>query len=57
ATASDTDSDVEDGAGTDIREMKQKNSSGFSEFAVRRIKQAPYGRREIEIAEQGSCIY
>ncbi|CAF0786265.1 unnamed protein product [Rotaria sordida] len=51
-TASDSDSDVEDGAGTDIREMQHKNSSGFNDFAVRRIKHAPYGRREIEIAEQ-----
>ncbi|CAF4648087.1 unnamed protein product [Rotaria sp. Silwood1] len=52
STASDSDSDVEDGAGTDIREMQHKNSSGFNDFAVRRIKHAPYGRREIEIAEQ-----
>ncbi|CAF3019471.1 unnamed protein product [Rotaria sp. Silwood2] len=56
STASDTDSDVEDGAGTDIREMQHKNSSGFNDFAVRRIKHAPYGRREIEIAEQGLSI-
>jgi len=34
----------------------QKNSRGFSDFAVRRIKHAQYGRREIEIAEQGSFI-
>ncbi len=31
----------------------QKNASGFQDFAVRRIKHAFYGRREIEIAEQG----
>ena len=34
----------------------KKNSSGFNDFAVRRIKHAPYGRREIEIAEEGSSI-
>jgi hypothetical protein len=34
----------------------QKNSSGFNDFAVRRIKHAQYGRREIEIAEQGLSI-
>ena len=26
-------------------------------FAVRRIKHAPYGRREIEIAEQGMFVF
>ncbi len=34
------------------REKIQKNSSGFSNFCVRRIEQHSYGRREIEIAEQ-----
>ena len=34
----------------------KKNSSGFTDFAVRRIKHAQYGRREIEIAEQGLFI-
>lgn len=34
------------------RENIQKNSKGFSDFCVRRIAQASYGRREIEIAEQ-----
>ena len=69
ANASDTDSDAEDGTGPNIREMQhvsanepraclslaslQKNSAGFNDFAVRRIKHAQYGRREIEIAEQG----
>ncbi|UJR27567.1 hypothetical protein I4U23_008848 [Adineta vaga] len=52
STASDTDSDAEDGAGPNIREMHHKNSHGFNDFAVRRIKHAQYGRREIEIAEQ-----
>ncbi len=31
----------------------QKNSKGFSDFGVRNIEQAAFGRREIEIAEQG----
>jgi len=34
------------------RENIQKNSKGFSDFCVRRVAQASYGRREIEIAEQ-----
>jgi len=37
---------------TTPREKIQKNSKGFSEFCVKRIEQASYGRREIEIAEQ-----
>jgi len=37
---------------TTPRERIQKNSKGFNEFCVRRIEQASYGRREIEIAEQ-----
>merc|ERR1719322_1491514 len=34
------------------RENTQKNSKGFGDFCVRRVTQASYGRREIEIAEQ-----
>jgi adenosylhomocysteinase len=35
------------------RERIQKNSMGFSDFCVRNIVQHAFGRREIEIAEQG----
>ncbi|CAF3591356.1 unnamed protein product [Rotaria sp. Silwood1] len=52
ATASDSDSDADDECGINIRELQHKNQSGFTDFAVRRIKHALYGRREIEIAEQ-----
>ena len=31
----------------------QKNAKGFSDFCVRNIENAAFGRREIEIAEQG----
>ena len=31
----------------------QKNSKGFEDFCIRNIQQFAYGRREIEIAEQG----
>ncbi len=41
-----------DEEGVSPREKSQKNSKGFSDFCVRRIEQASYGRREIEIAEQ-----
>lgn len=33
--------------------LKQKNSKGGSDFCVKNIKLADFGRREIEIAEQG----
>ncbi|CAF3409965.1 unnamed protein product [Rotaria socialis] len=51
-TASDSDSDAEDECSVNIRELEHKNQAGFTDFAVRRIKHAQYGRREIEIAEQ-----
>jgi adenosylhomocysteinase len=35
------------------REKVQKNSKSFSDFCVRNINQHAFGRREIEIAEQG----
>ncbi|KFW92521.1 Putative adenosylhomocysteinase 2, partial [Phalacrocorax carbo] len=36
------------------REKQQTNSKGSSNFCVKNIKQAEFGRREIEIAEQGN---
>ncbi|KAI1230900.1 hypothetical protein IHE44_0008332 [Lamprotornis superbus] len=36
------------------REKQQTNSKGSSNFCVKNIKQAEFGRREIEIAEQGT---
>lgn len=35
------------------RGQQQKASSGFSDFCIKNIKQAHFGRREIEIAERG----
>lgn len=35
------------------REKIQSNSKGFSDFCVRNIHQHAFGRREIEIAQQG----
>ena len=35
----------------------QKNSSGGSDFCVKNIKLADFGRREIEIAEQGKLNF
>lgn len=49
ASYTDTSSDEE---GVSPREKVQKNSKGFSEFCVKNISQAAFGRREIEIAEQ-----
>ncbi|KAG8196870.1 hypothetical protein JTE90_027582 [Oedothorax gibbosus] len=45
----DTSSDDE---GKEPKEKHQVNSAGFSDFCVKSIKQAAFGRREIEIAEQ-----
>lgn len=52
--ASYTDSSDDE---TSPRDKQQKNSKGSSDFCVKNIKQAEFGRREIEIAEQGkdSC--
>ncbi|XP_063678490.1 S-adenosylhomocysteine hydrolase-like protein 1 [Bolinopsis microptera] len=51
-------SDEEEDAKFDPREREQKNSAGQSDFCVRNIKLATFGRREIEIAqESGLNIY
>lgn len=34
------------------KDKLQKNSQGFSDFCIKNIKQADFGRREIEIAQQ-----
>ncbi|XP_054979875.1 adenosylhomocysteinase 3 isoform X1 [Sorex araneus] len=49
SAASYTDSSDDE---TSPRDKQQKNSKGSSDFCVRNIKQAEFGRREIEIAEQ-----
>lgn len=38
---------------------EQKNSKGFSDFCIKNIKQADFGRKEIEIAQQGEkwCVF
>ena len=38
---------------TNPREKQQKNSKGQSDFCVKNIEHNAFGRREIEIAEQG----
>ena len=38
------------------REVIQKNSAGSSDFCVRKIVQHNYGRREIEVVEDGMEI-
>ena len=37
--------------------LVQKNSSGGADFCVKNIKLSDFGRREIEIAEQGKQNY
>ncbi|KAK2106854.1 S-adenosylhomocysteine hydrolase-like protein 1 [Saguinus oedipus] len=39
------------------REKQQTNSKGSSNFCVKNIKQAEFGRREIEIAEQAASCH
>lgn len=51
--ASYTDSSDDE---TSPREKTQLNSKGSSDFCVKNIKQAEFGRREIEIAEQGESL-
>lgn len=38
------------------REKIQSNSKEFADFCVRNINQHAFGRREIEIAEQGKLF-
>ncbi|XP_076304064.1 adenosylhomocysteinase-like 1 isoform X1 [Tachypleus tridentatus] len=49
ASYTDTSSDEE---GLTPREKVQNNSKGFSDFCIKNIGQAAFGRREVEIAEQ-----
>lgn len=51
--ASYTDSSDDE---TSPRDKQQKNSKGCSDFCIKNIKQADFGRREIEIAEQGARL-
>nr|XP_055045861.1 adenosylhomocysteinase like 2b [Misgurnus anguillicaudatus] len=49
SAASYTDSSDDE---TSPRDKQQKNSKGNGDFCIKNIKQADFGRREIEIAEQ-----
>lgn len=51
--ASYTGSSSDDDDDVSPREKIQKACDGFSDFCVRNINQHAFGRREIEIAEQG----
>lgn len=51
--ASYTDSSDDE---TSPRDKAQVNTQGSSDFCVKNIKQAEFGRREIEIAEQGIFV-
>lgn len=52
SAASYTDSSDDE---TSPRDKQQKNSKGNGDFCIKNIKQADFGRREIEIAEQGNA--
>jgi len=51
--ASYTDSSDDE---TSPRDKTQVNSRGSTDFCVKNIKQAEFGRREIEIAVQGETL-
>lgn len=53
SAASYTDSSDDE---TSPRDKQQKNSKGNGDFCIKNIKQADFGRREIEIAEQGERV-
>lgn len=42
---------------TSPRDREQKNSKGSKDFCVKDISQALFGRREIQIAEQGTLLF
>lgn len=42
---------------TSPRDKEQTNSKGSKDFCVKDIGQASFGRREIEIAEQGTVLF
>ena len=48
-------SEEEDEDQSSPRERVLKNSKGQSDFRIKDIKIAPYGRKEIEMAEQGNA--
>ena len=52
--ASYTDSSDDE---TSPRDKTQVNSRGSTDFCVKNIKQAEFGRREIEIAVQGEWLW
>ncbi|EDV25355.1 uncharacterized protein TRIADDRAFT_24527 [Trichoplax adhaerens] len=51
-TGSYSESSYSSAGSVSPREREQKTSKGFTDFCVKNIKSAEFGRREIEIAEQ-----
>ena len=51
-TASGSETSEDEEGETSPRNVSQSNSDGFSDFCVRSMKLAAFGRREIELAEQ-----
>ena len=47
-------SSSEDEDSTSPKDKVLKNSKGLTDFRIKDIKIAPYGRKEIEMAEQGN---
>lgn len=48
----ESSSDDENDSGLSPREKKQQTSKGFTDFCVKNIGHASFGRREIDVAEQ-----
>jgi len=49
----ESSSDEENDSGVSPREKVQQTSKGFSDFCVKNLAHSSFGRREIEVAEQG----
>ena len=53
AVYTDTSSEDEETSTINPREKQQRTSEGFADFCVKDVNESSFGRKEIEIAEQG----
>ena len=53
ACYTDTSSEDEETSTINPREKQQRTSDGFTDFCVKDVNESSFGRKEIEIAEQG----
>ncbi len=53
----ESSSDDENESGVTPRDKKQQTAKGFTDFCVKNLGHASFGRREIAVAEQGYYYY